>query len=76
MVPKGKTGPANKNEKSLPIGIGFIGHMCDSGASVADVSNGRLVRIRPLHWDWKIIVPIWGSRGRTKGPSRYMRRGI
>ena len=43
----------NANEKSLPIGVGFIGHFADSGTSVADVSNGKMVRIRPLHYDWK-----------------------
>ena len=38
---------------SYPIGIGFVGHMNDSAASVADVKKGRLIRIRPLHYDWK-----------------------
>ncbi len=48
-----KAGMKSGKEESFPIGLGFIGHFCDANASVADVSNGRLVRIRPLHFDWK-----------------------
>ncbi len=53
MVKDNKTGIGPGEEKSLPIGIGFIGHFSDANASVADVRNGKLVRIRPLHYDWK-----------------------
>jgi anaerobic selenocysteine-containing dehydrogenase len=39
-----------KNDKSLPITLGF----CPNGnSSVVDVKNGKIVRIRPLHFDWK-----------------------
>ena len=48
----------NKSEKSAEetssvIGLGYCGPGAGSNTSIADVKNGRLVRIRPLHYDWK-----------------------
>jgi len=41
----------NADEKlSLPITIGFGPN---ANSSVVDVKNGKIVRIRPLHFDWK-----------------------
>jgi molybdopterin guanine dinucleotide-containing S/N-oxide reductase-like protein len=37
-------------EKSLPITLGFSPN---SNSAVVDVKNGKIVRIRPLHFDWK-----------------------
>jgi len=53
MAQESKSGTQAREEKSLPIGLGFIGHFSDANASVADVKNGKIVRIRPLHYDWK-----------------------
>jgi hypothetical protein len=34
--------------------IGFIGSSSgDANTAVIDVKNGKIVRIRPLHFDWK-----------------------
>ena len=40
-------------EKSYVIGIGYCGGGAGSNTSIADVKNGKLLRIRPLHYDWK-----------------------
>jgi anaerobic selenocysteine-containing dehydrogenase len=37
-------------EKSFPITLGFGPN---ANSSVVDVKNGKIVRIRPLHFDWK-----------------------
>ena len=38
-------------EKTFVKGLGFCGNGCDANTSVVDVNNGRIVRIRPLHYD-------------------------
>ena len=40
-------------EKTLVTGLGFNSTGTDSNTSVVDVKNGRIIRIRPLHYDWK-----------------------
>jgi molybdopterin guanine dinucleotide-containing S/N-oxide reductase-like protein len=40
-------------EKSFIKDISFSGVADGSNTSVVDVKNGRIVRIRPLHYDWK-----------------------
>ena len=40
-------------EKSYPIGLGFCSVSSDANSSIVDVKNGRIIRIRPLHYDWK-----------------------
>ncbi len=41
-------------EKSYLKGIGFIASGSgDANTSVIDIKNGKIVRIRPLHFDWK-----------------------
>lgn len=47
---KNKATQAASEESSFPITIGFGPN---SNSCVADVRNGRIVRIRPLHFDWK-----------------------
>jgi len=37
-------------DKSLPISLGFGPN---ANSSVVDVKNGRIIRVRPLHFDWK-----------------------
>ncbi len=43
----------NNKEKSYPKGLGFCSVGADANSSVVDVSNGKIIRIRPLHYDWK-----------------------
>jgi molybdopterin guanine dinucleotide-containing S/N-oxide reductase-like protein len=43
------TSKAN-GEQSLPITLGFSPN---SNSAIVDVKNGKIVRIRPLHFDWK-----------------------
>lgn len=37
-------------QKSLPISLGFNPN---ANSAIADVKNGKIVRLRPLHFDWK-----------------------
>ena len=46
-----KSGIEAGEEKTLPIGLGFCGYYADANSSVVDVKNGKIVRIRPLHFD-------------------------
>ena len=41
------------NTKTIPIGLGFCSFGQGSNAAVTDVSAGKIVRIRPLYYDWK-----------------------
>jgi anaerobic selenocysteine-containing dehydrogenase len=44
----------NTNElKSFIKDISWCGESYDSNASIVDVNNGKIVRVRPLHYDWK-----------------------
>jgi anaerobic selenocysteine-containing dehydrogenase len=40
-------------ETSTIIGVGLAGGGPGGSASVADIKNGKIVRLRPLHYDWK-----------------------
>jgi len=40
-------------EKSFVKDISFCGVANGANASVVDVKNGRVLRVRPLHYDWK-----------------------
>ncbi|MCR4394439.1 MAG: molybdopterin-dependent oxidoreductase, partial [Dehalococcoidales bacterium] len=64
----------NTGEKSYLKGLGFCSHGTDSNSSVIDVRNGRIIRIRPLHFDWKYdpsSFNLWKieARGKTFEPS-------
>jgi anaerobic selenocysteine-containing dehydrogenase len=68
---RGKVESAFKPEVSVLKGVGFIG----AGSTVVDVKNGRIVRIRPLHYDWKytkeeLANSMWKieARGKTFKP--------
>jgi molybdopterin guanine dinucleotide-containing S/N-oxide reductase-like protein len=39
--------------RTIVKGLSFGGVTEDSNAAMVDVSNGKIVRIRPLHFDWK-----------------------
>jgi trimethylamine-N-oxide reductase (cytochrome c) len=54
MKPKGKHSNQGGEERSYLKGLGFISSGSgDANTSVIDVKDGKLVRIRPLHFDWK-----------------------
>jgi molybdopterin guanine dinucleotide-containing S/N-oxide reductase-like protein len=40
-------------EKSLLRGLSFCGVAMDGNSVVVDVRNNKVIRIRPLHYDWK-----------------------
>ena len=40
-------------EKTFVKGLGFLANGVDGNVSAIDVKNGKIVRIRPLHYDWK-----------------------
>jgi anaerobic selenocysteine-containing dehydrogenase len=50
MSIKRKTGLKVNGDKSLPITLGFGPN---SNSAVVDVKNGKVLRIRPLYFDWK-----------------------
>jgi len=54
MTPK-KDSPAKATmgEKSVCKGLGFCSISGDANSSVIDVKDGKIIRIRPLHYDWK-----------------------
>ncbi len=56
MATKGKT---KANEQTFLKGMGFSGHSVGSHVSAVDVKNGKIVRIRPLHYDWKYKPEEW-----------------
>jgi len=56
--------------RTIVRGIGSGGTGAD--ASAIDTKDGKILRIRPLHWDWKYTdeelserLPTWMSRGQT-----------
>jgi molybdopterin guanine dinucleotide-containing S/N-oxide reductase-like protein len=54
MKQKGKRSNQGGEEKSYLKGLGFISSSSgDASTSVIDVKDGKVVRIRPLHFDWK-----------------------
>ncbi len=63
-----------EKENSYLKGLGFCSHGADSNSSVIDVSKGRIVRIRPLHFDWKYDPKSFNpwkmkARGKTFEPT-------
>ena len=42
-----------KEGKTVIKGLGFCANATGGNASVVDVNNGKIIRIRPLHYDWK-----------------------
>jgi len=57
-------------EKTHIVGLGFISQGADGNATVADVKDGKIIRLRPLHYDWKYKPEAYGpweftARGKT-----------
>ena len=52
MHPPEVTQPAFEPDETFVEGLSFhgLGGFC---AAAVDVKNGRILRIRPLHYDWK-----------------------
>ena len=40
-------------EESSVIGLGFCGPSAGSNTGIAETKDGKIVRLRPLHFDWK-----------------------
>jgi anaerobic selenocysteine-containing dehydrogenase len=40
-------------ETASVVGLGFCGPSAGANSSVAEVKDGKIVRLRPLHFDWK-----------------------
>ena len=60
-------------DKSVLKTIGLMGGFGGSAEGVVDVKDGRIVRIRPLHYDWKYErdqVRLWkmSRNGKTLDP--------
>ena len=52
-MPRKAKATSQDEMKSCVKGIGFCSVGADANSSIIDVQNGRMVRIRPLHYDWK-----------------------
>ncbi|MFC1868670.1 molybdopterin-dependent oxidoreductase [Thermodesulfobacteriota bacterium] len=52
MAENEKRGKATE-EKTIVKGLGFCSFATDGNVSTVDVKDGKIVRIRPLHYDWK-----------------------
>lgn len=54
MTGKIKASPQETQEKTFIKGLSFIGAQAADGNPVTvDVRNGQIIRLRPLHYDWK-----------------------
>ncbi len=61
-------------EKTLIRDISFCGVANGANACMVDVKDGKILRIRPMHYDWKYdreeLVPwVMSARGKTFEPS-------
>ena len=43
----------NNEEKTFFKGLGFCSYGMDGNGSAIDVKDNKIIRIRPLHYDWK-----------------------
>ena len=50
---KKKAARKDGEEKSIPKGLCFSGFATDGNPVRVDIKNGKIVRISPLHFDWK-----------------------
>ena len=67
MANKTKPGAEARDEKSFVKGLSLIDFGVDGNSSVVDVKNGKIVRIRPLHYDWqydKKEINLWKMEAR------------
>ncbi|OGO42946.1 MAG: dehydrogenase [Chloroflexi bacterium RBG_16_60_22] len=70
MADKRGTGKKNGAEKTFIKAMGLIGETGTGGSTVAvDVRDGKIVRLRPFHYDWKYRSEefgIWEIHARGK----------
>ena len=64
----------SEEEKTVIKGISFQGFAPDSNAVQVDVKNGRIIRIRPLHFVWRYKPEQFNpwkveARGKTFEPT-------
>ena len=57
----------DKTERTVVKGLSFCGVVEDSNVVQVDVAGNKVVRIRPLHYDWKYDVKPWSfsAKGKT-----------
>jgi anaerobic selenocysteine-containing dehydrogenase len=55
-----------KNEKTVVKGLSFSGVTEDSNTVQVDVRDGKIIRIRPFHFDWKYDRKPWKFQARGK----------
>jgi trimethylamine-N-oxide reductase (cytochrome c) len=54
LVVKKQTAKQSAKEKTIIKGLSFIGaHAMEGKPAAVDVKDGKIIRIRPLHYDWK-----------------------
>ncbi len=61
-----------RGEKTVVRGLCFIGIPADANSVQVECDDGKIVRIRPLHYDWKYPgIEPWKieARGKTFSPS-------
>lgn len=61
----------NEDEKTIVKGLGFCSIAADSNTVQMEIKDGKILRIRPLHYDWKYQnLKPWqiGARGKTFRP--------
>src|SRR4030042_1988214 len=54
------------NEKTVVKGLSGSGVTEDSNMIQVDVKNGKIIRIRPFHYDWKYDRKPWTMEARGK----------
>ncbi len=69
MAEKKNPGKGSEGERTFIKGIGFIGAGAGGQSTMVDVKDGKIVRIRPLHYDWKYKpeeLGLWEIEARGK----------
>jgi trimethylamine-N-oxide reductase (cytochrome c) len=56
----------SKNEKTVVKGLSFNGVTEDGNTVQVDVKDGKIVRIRPFHFDWKYDLEPWKIEARGR----------
>ena len=53
MLEKPKNGKESEKERTFIKGLSLLGGPGGGNAAAVDSKNGKIIRIRPLHHDWK-----------------------
>ncbi len=67
-----KKHPQTEDEKTIIKGLGFCSIAADSNTVQMEIKDGKILRIRPLHYDWKYKnLKPWKieARGKTFQPA-------